>query len=121
MIGLRPPTAGNNIIHNIFFTVEVHLYKTHKTFQMLSYHTDVVRGGSLSYSYNFTRAARQLCNYHLSCKVAFFSPLNSFTGRNFGARTLRFFLIWKLIILFSHSSLWFIIFNLKIMRFLCRL
>ena len=33
---------------------------------------------------------RRLCYYPLSCKVAIFSPLKVFTGRNFEARTLRF-------------------------------
>ena len=71
----------------------------HKTFQTLRYHTDVVRGEYLLY------IARPLVSWLPTntplLESSILSSLNSFTLRNFEARTLRFFCIWKLIYSFS--------------------
>ena len=59
-------------------------------FQALSYHSDVVRGGSLSYIYPTRGSMLGVCAITFSIVKYHFSPLKVFTSRNFEDRTLRF-------------------------------
>ena len=112
VIGLPPVTMSLVTLYNCFLTVEDYTNDTQK-FQAHSYHTDVVRGGSLS-----TRDARRLCNYLLSYKVPF-SPMKVFTGRNFEARKLR--VLHLEAYLYLHNSLSFIFSIRKFKKFVFRL